>query len=121
MQTLAVMVTSPPFSNFTATALDYLQTALEQGVKVVGVFFYQSAVLNANKNVNLASDEFQSQQAWKKLSQHYQLPLYLCITAAEKHGLSDEQANNNIDEIFTVAGLGELVEISSLADRVVQL
>jgi tRNA 2-thiouridine synthesizing protein D len=55
------------------------------------------------------------------LHQKYQLPLHLCYTAAEKNGLSDEKATNNIAAHFTVSGLGELVELTSAADRVVQL
>ena len=52
----------------------------------------------------------------------------MCISAAEKRGLSDElladnslHTNSNIDSAFTVSGLGELVELTSQADRVVQL
>ena len=65
------------------------------------------------------------------------MPLYLCISAAEKRGLTDElnnhepsshelshepsQETSNIDSVFTVSGLGELVELTSKAERVVQL
>lgn len=121
MQTLAVLITTPPHSNLTATAISYVESALESGVKVVGVFFYQAGVLNANKFVDIPNDEFQTVSHWKRLHQQYQLPLHLCFTAAEKHGLTDDSAFNNIDTAFTISGLGELVELTSIADRVVQL
>jgi len=116
---LAVVITTPPYSNLSVTALDYIETALKAGIELVGVFFYQDGVMHANTNIEIASDEFQSIAHWQRLQQAYKLPLHLCITAAEKRGISDEHAKN-IHSIFTVSGLGELVELSSIADRLVQ-
>lgn len=118
-QKLAVVVTTPPFSNLTATAITYIEAAIEAGITVVGVFFYQDGVMHANQQAQIASDEFQCLQQWQLLHQKFQLPLHLCITAAEKRGLSDEQPNN-IHPNFTVSGLGELVELVNKADRLVQ-
>ena len=119
MNKLAVVITTPPYSNLSVTALDYIETALKAGVELVGVFFYQDGVMHASKNIQIASDEFQAISHWQRLHQAYKLPLHLCITAAEKRGISDEHAQN-IHSIFTVSGLGELVELSSMADRLVQ-
>ncbi len=120
MKKLAVLITSPPYSNLSVTALNYIETALKADIEIIGVFFYQDAVLHANNQVAIASDEFQAKNHWQTLQQSYQIPLYLCITAADKRGLSDEQPTN-INPIFTVTGLGELVELSNKADRLVQL
>lgn len=117
------MITTPPYSNLSVTALDYIETALKSGVELMGVFFYQDGVLHANTNIQIASDEFQAISHWQRLHQKYSLPLYLCITAAEKRGMSDNHDNDheqNIHSIFTVSGLGELVELSTAADRTVQ-
>lgn len=119
MNKLAVVITTPPYSNLSVTALDYIESALNAGVELVGVFFYQDGVMHANTSVQIASDEFQALSHWQRLHQTYKLPLHLCITAAEKRGISDEHAQN-IHSIFTVSGLGELVELSSKADRLVQ-
>ena len=119
MKKLAVVVTTPPYSNLSVTALDYVETALKSGIELVGVFFYQDGVIHANQQAQIASDEFQCITHWQALQQTYKLPLYLCITAAEKRGLSDEQPNN-IHPNFTVSGLGELVELVNKADRLVQ-
>ena len=121
MHSLAVIVTTPPSSNLTATALHFIESALAQGINVVGVFFYQTGVLNANDYVAIASDEFQVIEKWRLLHAKYQLPLHLCYTAAQKNGLSEEKETNNIACYFTVSGLGELVELTSAADRVIQL
>ena len=119
---LAVVVTTPPYSNLTITAIDYVETALSLGVDVIGVFFYQDGVLNASKHISLPSDEFDVTQCWQQLSEDKNIPLHLCISAAEKRGLSDEtEHGSNIAPFFTVSGLGELVELTTMADRVVQL
>ena len=119
MNKLAVMITTPPYSNLSVTSLDYIETALKEGIELVGVFFYQDGVLHANASVQIASDEFQAITQWQRLHQEYNLALHLCITAAEKRGMSDED-EQSIHSIFTVSGLGELVELSTIADRMVQ-
>ena len=113
------MITTPPYSNLSVSALDYIEAALKSGVELIGVFFYQDGVMHANKNIQIASDEFQAINHWQQLYQQYKLPLHLCITAAEKRGMNDEN-RQSIHSIFTVSGLGELVELSTTADRMVQ-
>jgi len=127
-----VVITTPPYSNLTITALNYIEAALSANVAVVGVFFYQDGVLNASNKVSITSDEFQTVSRWQTLHQVHQLPLHLCNTAGEKRGLSDEgsdseskignntENNSDINSAFTVSGLGELVEITNQAQRVVQ-
>ena len=122
--TLALVVTTAPNSNLTTSAINLVQTAIAQNINIVGVFFYQEGVLNAAKHLSIPNDEFQTLRQWQQLKLTYNIPLYLCITAAEKRGLSDEltsDASSNIDDAFIVSGLGELVELTSKAKRVVQL
>ncbi|AWB57786.1 MULTISPECIES: sulfurtransferase complex subunit TusD [unclassified Colwellia] len=122
--TLALVVTTPPHSNLTTSAINLVRAAVNNDVEILGVFFYQDGVLNAAKNLSIPSDEYQTLIQWQALNREYSVPLYLCITAAEKRGLSDDisnQALSNIDPAFIVSGLGELVELTSKAERVVQL
>ena len=120
MKTLAVVVTTPPYSPLTITALTYVEAALIAGVNIIGVFFYQDGAMHANKNISIASDEYQAIAHWQRLQQQYQLPLHICITAAEKRGITCEMDNEQINEAFTVSGLGELVELTTKASRLVQ-
>ncbi|MCW8863692.1 MAG: sulfurtransferase complex subunit TusD [Colwellia sp.] len=121
MKKLAVVITTPPYSNLTITALNYIEAALHSNINIVGVFFYQDGVLNANSKVQIASDEFQTIKRWQSLHEQYHLPLHLCITAAEKRGMPDEDGTDSlIHDAFTISGLGELVELSSTTDRLVQ-
>ena len=123
MKKLAVIITTPPHSNLTTTALDFVHCSAENNTKIVGVFFYQDGVLNASKNIALPSDEFQTTNKWCELAQQKQIPLHLCATAAEKRGLigQGDDENQLINEHFIISGLGELVELTNQAERVVQL
>ena len=124
MQTLSVVITTPPSSYLTITAIDYINSAVNAGVEVVGVFFYQAGVLNASANIAIANDEYQTHKQWQKLNQEHGVHLHVCITACEKRGLSDELNNetvqSNISDFFTVSGLGELVELTAKSERMVQ-
>jgi len=122
VKSLAVVVTTPPSINLTVTALSYIEAAVDAGYNVIGVFFYQDGVLNASKHLSIPSDEFQTVNQWHKLSKDNKIPLHLCITAAEKRGLSDDTTQGStISDAYTISGLGELVELTAKADRVVQL
>lgn len=124
MKKLAFVITTPPNSNLTATAINMVSEALSMKLNVIGVFFYQSGVLNGSQQLALPNDEYQTSKAWQKLHQDYALPLHLCATAAEKHGLTDdsnESKINTINNAFVLSGLGELVELTVNADRLIQL
>lgn len=121
VNTLAVVITTPPYSPLTATAVNYVETALEAGIKLVGVFFYQDGAMHANEHISIATDEYQAICHWQRLQQTYALPLYVCVTAAEKRGvILGELTDEIVNKSFTVSGLGELVELTSKASRLVQ-
>ncbi len=109
--------------NPTITSLCYDSRKVE-----VGTLFFAVAgfAVDGNKFVDIASDEHQAILKWTKLHNEYQLPLYLCATAAEKYGIccnqtdAEDKTSCNLNEIFSVSGLGELVELSSKANRMVQ-
>jgi tRNA 2-thiouridine synthesizing protein D len=133
VQTLSIVITTPPSSYLTITAIDYINNAIKAGVDIVGVFFYQDGVLNASANITIANDEYQTHRQWQKLHEDNKINLHVCITACEKRGLSDDigsELNNdsslpninqsNISQHFTVSGLGELVELTAKSNRMVQ-
>ncbi len=124
MKNIAFVITTPPNSNLTATAINIVTAALTMNMSVVGVFFYQDGVLNGSQHLALPNDEYQAHQQWQRLHHKYNIPLHLCATAAEKRGLSDDindKQTTNVHEAFTLSGLGELVELNVKADRLVQL
>ncbi|QHB17050.1 MULTISPECIES: sulfurtransferase complex subunit TusD [Mannheimia] len=86
------------------------------------VFFFQEGVSNANALVNPASDEINLVLKWKKLAELHRLQLHLCIAAAQRRGVVDEQttaiSTTNLAQGFTLAGLGEFSQAVLKADRV---
>lgn len=121
---LAFVITTPPNSNLTATAINMVTAALKSDISVVGVFFYQDGVLNGSQYLALPNDEYQAHRQWQQLHHDYDIPLHLCATAAEKRGLSDDINDGQtatIHQAFTLSGLGELVELNVNADRLIQL
>lgn len=93
----------------------------------MGFFSIKKEYLTQQKNLSLPNDEFQAQQHWQSLVKKHKLALYLCSTAAEKHGLVVDNFQHEKDELaliddsFILAGLGELVTLTNEAERVVQL
>jgi len=122
LKKLAVIITTPPYSNLTVTALNYVESALISGISVIGVFFYQDGALHANRNISIASDEYQSIKHWENLHKKYHLPLHICISAADKRGAITDSEQNPEPKSgpFTISGLGELVSLVSSATRVIQ-
>ena len=58
-KSIALVVTTASIDTKTHTAFRYISEALNMGIDVIGVFFYQDAALAANNYVNIANDEFQ--------------------------------------------------------------
>ncbi|MDN3651462.1 sulfurtransferase complex subunit TusD [Thalassotalea ponticola] len=124
MSTYALVVSTAPSDNKTVTALNLAETIITNGHQLHGVFFYQDGVLNANNLLQTPSDEQNLYQQWQRFQQASNTPLFVCISAAERRGLSDgsdSELTNNVGNAFTVSGLGELAVISSKADKVIQL
>ncbi|REL29590.1 sulfurtransferase complex subunit TusD [Thalassotalea euphylliae] len=116
-----LVVTTPPHQNNTATVIEFAESILTAGHQINGIFFYQDGVLNASTLTSIPNDEFQAPAAFVKLLNDHQVALHLCITAGEKRGLTDQDGVININPAFTVSGLGEMVELTSTADKVIQL
>ena len=120
----ALMITTKPSDPKTITALNIAQAIIEQSHELVVIFFYQEGVLNASKYLCLPNDEFQTPSKWQAFSKQSNVPLHLCSTAAEKHGLLEETDKNDFEHIlseFQMSGLGQLVEVTVQAERVIKL
>ncbi|WP_169303119.1 sulfurtransferase complex subunit TusD [Thalassotalea mangrovi] len=124
MTTFAIIISTAPTDNRTLTALKYAKAILAQGHQINGVFFYQHGVINANSYLQTPSDEINHLTAWDEFHKSTNTPMHLCISAAERRGLTDSNSpgySHNIASHFTISGLGELVVLTDKADKVVQL
>ncbi|WP_371185117.1 sulfurtransferase complex subunit TusD [Thalassotalea maritima] len=124
MSRYAIVVSTAPTDNKTHTSLAFAKALLDAGHRIDGIFFYQDGVLNANTFVQTPSDEVNMKQLWQRFHQQTKTPLHLCISAAERRGLTDSNDDDfyhNIVKEFTISGLGELAVLTAKADKVVQL
>ncbi|TMN33251.1 sulfurtransferase complex subunit TusD [Pseudoalteromonas sp. S2755] len=92
----------------------YVDAAIKSDHQVACIFLYQDGVYHASQNIVHASDELQINALWQRIKDKG-IPLLLCVTAAEKRGVSIEDVSP-----FTVAGLAEFAMISSKSDKWIQ-
>jgi tRNA 2-thiouridine synthesizing protein D len=128
MSSFTLIVTSAPFSQQNAySAYRFALATVQSNHSINGIFFYQGGALNGSSLQITPSDEFDLYAAWKKLSQEYQVPLMVCVSAASKRGITtaeDARESDNphfsLAAPFTSVGLGELAILISSSDRLIQ-
>jgi len=122
-----LLVTGAAYSSQASySALRFCEAVLLQGHSIEQVFFYADGVSSANSSTVLLADEFDVVEEWRSLKERYGIDLYVCVSAAERRGvLNEEQAEEysrrgiNCHSAFEVVGLGELHSASLNSDRTV--
>ncbi|QBH98223.1 sulfurtransferase complex subunit TusD [Limnobaculum zhutongyuii] len=123
-----LVVTGPAYGTQQATsAWQFAQALISRGHKLTSVFFYQEGISNANQLVSPASDEFDLVRSWQRLAEQQGTVLNVCVAAALRRGVVDEQeatlrqqAAANLQPGFVLSGLGSLAEAMLTCDRVMQ-
>jgi len=124
----ALVVTGPAYGTQQASsALLFAREVIAQGHQLASVFFYREGVYNANQLTSPASDEVDMVAAWQSLHHQQHVGLHICVAAALRRGITDEEQarhlglhSSNLQSGFTLMGLGALAESLITADRVVQ-
>ncbi|AKO45949.1 sulfurtransferase complex subunit TusD [[Haemophilus] ducreyi] len=102
-------------------AYQIAEEVLKAGHQIKQIFFFQDGVNNANRFVNPANDEINLVQKWQHLAKSKKLALHLCISAAQRRGIVDQQTStdstNNLADIFILSGLGDFSRAVLTADR----
>lgn len=110
----ALLITADPYSQQAAnTAYQFCRAAIAGGHHIKQIFFYQAGTHNANAYITLPSDEQNLVQLWQQLAADHNIKLVLCTAAAQNHGINE----HNLAAEFTIAGLGQLIEAATQADR----
>ncbi|WP_457913979.1 sulfurtransferase complex subunit TusD [Candidatus Gillettellia adelgis] len=128
MLNYCLLVTGPAYGTQQASsAYQFALAVLEKGHRLSTVFFYREGALNANQLIIPASDEFDLVCAWKKLAQHNNIMLNVCVSAALRRGVINKQTArqqglpiDNLQVGFTLSGLGVLAKALLACDRTVQ-
>lgn len=108
------------------TAYQLAVALLEVGHEITQIFFFRDGVTNGNAFVYPATDEFNLQKAWQKLSRDYEIPLCLCVSAGQRRGIVDNLTAfnselTNLADGFMIAGLGEFIRATLESERVIML
>lgn len=124
---LAVLVNEGPYTHQASdSAFHFTKAALEQGHEVIRVFFYHDGVNNGTRLTTPPQDDRHITNRWSDLASRHDLDLVVCVAAAQRRGVVDEDEQrrngkdaNNIAEGFRISGLGQLIEAGIQADRMV--
>lgn len=123
----AVLVNEGPYTHQASdSAFHFTQAALEQGHQVIRVFFYHDGVNNGTRLTTPPQDDRHIIDRWSELARQHDLDLVVCVAAAQRRGVVDEDEQrrnskdaNNIADGFRISGLGQLIEAGIQSDRLV--
>ena len=108
------------------SAYQFAKAALEKGHEIFRVFFYHDGVNNGTRLGLPPQDDRNVTRLWAELADQHQLDLVLCIAAAQRRGLLDENKAkrggkdaDNIQAPFRISGLGQLIEGGIQSDRLI--
>ena len=117
---------APYSSQASDSAYRFAMAALASGHQIYRVFFYHDAVHNASALITPPQDEIHFSNSWQQASKAHNIDLVVCIAAALKRGLLNEQEAErnekpafNLADGFEISGLGQLVDAAVISDRLI--
>ncbi len=126
MKFCIVVYAAPYSSEAASTAFRFTKSLLENGHEVTRVFFFSDGVHNASKFAVTPQDEINLQSRWDKLIRQHSLDVVACVSSAIKRGILNKQEakryeldGTSLMDSAEIAGLGQLIDASLQADRVV--
>lgn len=122
---LAVVVNEGPYQHqASSSAYHFTRAALNKGHEVLRVFFYHDGVNNGTCLTVPPQDESHIVNDWQALGREHDLDLVVCVAAAQRRGIMDSREAErhdlsaaNLADGFRIAGLGQLIEAATRADR----
>ena len=124
---LSILVNEGPYQHQAAdSAIQFTKAALEKGHEIFRVFFYNDGVNNGTRFGVPPQDDRNITEQWTALAKAHNLDLVVCIAAAQRRGILDENEakrqgkdGDNIADGFRISGLGQLIEAGIQSDRTV--
>lgn len=113
---IGILVNEGPYTHEASdSAYQFCKAALAMGHQIQRVFFYHDGVNNATRLTEPPQDDRHIVNRWSKLAAEHKVDLVVCVAAALRRGIKDE----NLAAGFRISGLGQLIESSIQADRLV--
>lgn len=122
-----ILVNEGPYTHQASdSAYHFTAAALRAGHEIVRVFFYHDGVNNGTRLSVPPQDDRNVSERWSALAEEHGVELILCVAAAQRRGLLDEdeakRAGKDTDNMapgFQISGLGQLIDAGIQADRLV--
>jgi len=123
----AILVNEGPYQHQASdSAYQFAKAVLEKGHEIFRIFFYHDGVNNGTRLTVPPQDDRNIVNRWSELAKEHSLDLVVCIAAAQRRGLLDENEAkrqgkdaNNIAAGFRISGLGQLIEAGIQSERLV--
>jgi len=122
-----ILVSEGPYTHQASdSAYQFAKAVLAEGHEIYRIFFYHDGVNNGTRFTVPPQDDRNIQQNWSALAEEHGVDLVVCIAAAQRRGILDEneakrqgKSGDNIAPGFRISGLGQLVEAGIQADRLI--
>lgn len=122
-----ILVNEGPYQHQASdSAYQFTKAALEKGHEIFRVFFYHDGVNNGTRLATPPQDDRNITVRWAELAAKHNLDLVICIAAAQRRGIVDEEEKkrqgkdaDNIAPGFRISGLGQLIEAGIQSDRLI--
>lgn len=123
----SVLINEGPYQHQSSdSAYQFAKAALEKGHEIFRIFFYHDGVNNGTRLATPPQDDRNITLRWAELANQHSLDLVICIAAAQRRGIVDEEEMkrqgkdaSNIASGFRISGLGQLIEAGIQSDRLV--
>ncbi|QEP42014.1 sulfurtransferase complex subunit TusD [Ectothiorhodospiraceae bacterium BW-2] len=122
-----IQVNEGPYTHQASdSAYQFTKAALAAGHEIFRVFFYHDGVNNATRLTTPPQDDRNVINRWSELAAAHNLDLVVCVAAAQRRGIADEDEarrngkdGHNLAAGFRISGLGQLIEGGIQSDRLV--
>ena len=122
-----ILINEGPYTHQASdSAYHFTEAVLRAGHEIVRVFFYHDGVYNGTRLSVPPQDDRNVSDRWAALAQQHEVELILCVAAAQRRGLLDEDEakragkdSSNMAEGFQISGLGQLIDAGIQADRLI--
>jgi len=122
-----ILINEGPYTHQASdSAYQFAKAAIAKGHEIFRVFFYHDGVNNGTSLAVPPQDDRHIPNQWSSLAKKHGVDLVLCIAAAQRRGMLDEdeakrngKTSNNVAEGFRISGLGQLIEAGIQSDRMI--
>ncbi len=123
----SIMISEGPYTHQASdSAYQFMKAALEKGHEIYRVFFYHDGVNNGTRLTTPPQDDRNIVTRWSELGAKHGLDLVVCVAAAQRRGIADEDESkrngkdaDNLAPGFRISGLGQLIEAGIQSDRLI--